>query len=756
MKLEEIRTPVTTLPGIGTAAAKLFANLNIFTVADLLQFYPRDYEDRTRQVPLAEFNKAKVHTIARVTAHEWFGYGRMRTLKLYINDGTSEAQLIAFNRPFLEKSFPVGCIIVISGSFAIKYGGLQSTSFDAVKLSDTGSLPDYTGKNLPDSGIFPVYPLTQGLNQKNIRKTIAAALSQYSLGIDNEVPPEIMEKRHLLPKKQALTLIHKPENLSDIKNARYTLIYEELYHFQYIMAERAWKHKGALPAVVPVISGEDGSETKKIIPEEFIKSLSPRQKQLTERLPFKLTQDQMSVISQMNDDIDRGYKARSLLLNSDDTSESKPVFTMARLLQGDVGSGKTLVAFFACLRAVDWSGQCAFMAPTEILARQHAETAASLLEPLGVHIAFLTGNIQAAGRSQLLKALRNGEVDILIGTHALFSANVQYRDLQLVVIDEQHRFGVMQRNAITGKGLQIGTTGSAKAPFYISPHLLMMSATPIPQTLALTAFGDLDISSIHTMPAGRKPVTTYLVREGHEQNVYSAVRKELEEKHQAYFVYPAIDGNEDAEPVAAKALKLSEAESAISRKPAEIKAAEAMFSILSGKEYPQYRCALIHSRIDEETQNRTLDEFRKGEIQVLAATTVVEVGVDVPNATCMVIEQADRFGLAQLHQLRGRVGRGNAQSYCFLIYSKNISETGIARMKALRENTDGFIIAEEDLKLRGPGELAGTIQAGNLTLGIADLKRDYDILQTARSDAFSIMQRTLQADASAQDAASVQ
>ena len=381
---------------------------------------------------------------------------------------------------------------------------------------------------------------------------------------------------------------------------------------------------------------------------------------------------------------------------------------MARLLQGDVGSGKTLAALFICLRVINYGGQCAFMAPTEILARQHAETTARMLDSLGIRTAFLTGNIKAAGRTQLLKALKAGEIDLLIGTHALFSAQVVYKDLQLAVIDEQHRFGVLQRQAIIAKGRTSEENGMTS-----EPHLLMMSATPIPQTLALTMFGDLDVSVIKTLPSGRKPIQTYLVKEGNERNAYEAVRKELAKGHQAYFVYPAIQAESD------------------------LKSAERNFEQLSHTVFPEYKCALVHSKIDEDEQAASLRDFHDGKLQILVATTVIEVGVDVPNATCMVIEQADRFGMAQLHQLRGRVGRGSAQSYCFLIYNKNLSETGIERMKALRQSTDGFYIAEQDLKTRGPGELQGTAQAGELALGIADISRDRDLLLQARSDAFS-------------------
>lgn len=718
MKLSEIKSPVSSLPGVGPAVSALFSKLNIFTVGDILSFYPRSYEDRRQHVPILHFENANVHTAAVITAHEWFGYGRMKTLKLIISDGAASAALICFNRAFLDKSLPVGCIISVTGSFSVKYGQIQSTSFDITKLADGGNLEDFKNAPLPDSGIIPVYPLTEGLTQKIIRKAVAAALSQYARGIDTELPEQIIKRRGLLAKTRALNYIHRPENPQEVQEARSTLIYEELFNFQSTIALRAYKHKGAVPSPHIEMPGDGLSSRNASSPQElsdgeqsggFSESLSPSQKQLFNRLPFMLTADQRAVIRQMNADIDRGYMERNSILTAG--GKQKIPFTMQRLLQGDVGSGKTLVAFFACLRVKDWSGQCAVMAPTEILARQHAENAAKLLEPLGIRTAFLTGNIKAAGRTQLLKALKNGEVDIVIGTHALFSKQVIYKDLQLAVIDEQHRFGVVQRQSIIDKGRHTEENPSVT----FEPHLLMMSATPIPQTLALTVFGDLDISTIRTMPAGRKPIQTYLVKQGNERNAYEAVRRQLQEGHQAYFVYPAIDNENMTQ---------------------ELKSAEEAFENLSKTIFPEYRCALLHSKIPEEEQIQSLMDFRAGKIQILAATTVIEVGVDVPNATCIVIEQADRFGLAQLHQLRGRVGRDAGQSYCFLIYSSRITETGIERMKVMRQNTDGFAIANYDLQLRGPGEITGTAQAGNLTLGIADIVRDHDILVQARTDAF--------------------
>jgi ATP-dependent DNA helicase RecG len=387
---------------------------------------------------------------------------------------------------------------------------------------------------------------------------------------------------------------------------------------------------------------------------------------------------------------------------------------MARLLQGDVCSGKTLVSFLAALLAIEQGGQAAIMAPTELLARQHAENAARLLEPIGIRPAFLTGNIKAAGRSQLLKRLASGDIDMVIGTHALFSKDVIYRNLSFVVVDEQHRFGVTQRQSIMAKGDH--------------PDLLMMSATPIPRTLAFTVFGDLDVSVIRDLPPGRKAVKTHLTKQSNENKVYDFVRKELASGRQAYFVYPLIESGDS-----------------------DLKDAQSMAEKLADKIFPQYKTALIHSRLDDEQKRQTMEAFRSGEIHILAATSVVEVGVDVPNASCMVIEHAERFGLSALHQLRGRVGRGADQSYCFLVYSEpppdpadifsgGLSEDGKTRLKVMLENNDGFVIAEEDLKLRGPGQIAGTEQSGYLSLGIADPLRDIKVLEQARTDAFAMLE----------------
>ena len=719
MKLKDIKTPISSIHGIGPQQEKFLAKLNIFTVSDLLSFYPKSYDDRTEKISISDFEKhKKVHAICAVQAHQWFGYGKMKTLKLIINDGTGSASLICFNRNFYEKSLPVGSIICVTGTFEVKFGQIQSTSFEITKLSDSAPLSDFKNTPLPDSAVIPVYKLTEGLTQKNIRKAVSNAIFQYAKLLENELPEEIIIKRHLLQKKDAIKAIHNPISLKNAEDARYSLIFEELFNFQSVILERTFKHKGFIPQLSIDYSSES-SENNRIKNyfdlNEFEKNLSPLQKKLIERLPFKLTEDQMFAIFQMNNEIDRGYKERSKILS--DNIILKQPFTMSRLLQGDVGSGKTLVSFFVALRVINWKGQCALMAPTEILAKQHAENAANLLSPLGIKIAYLTGNVKQKGRNMLLSELKNGNIDFIIGTHALFSKQIVYNDLQLAIIDEQHRFGVVQRESIIAKGRTVSDKN-----INLEPHLLMMSATPIPQSLALTVFGDLDISVIKSMPEGRLPVKTHLIKEENEWKAFEAVRSELKRGHQAYFVYPAID-SEDFNT--------------------ELKSAEIEFQKLKNEIFSEFKCGLIHSKLPQEEQEETLKKFSNNQIQVLLATTVIEVGLDVPSATCIVIEQADRFGLAQLHQLRGRVGRGKLQSYCFLIYSDKITKTGIERMKILYETTDGFIIANNDLKLRGPGEITGTVQAGLLSLGLSDIVRDKEILLKAREDAIIFMQNKL-------------
>jgi ATP-dependent DNA helicase RecG len=750
-------------------------------VADLLCRYPRDWEDRRFTVLLRDFRSSpSVCTVVRVLAHDWFGFGRMRTLKVHVEDESARAVLVCFNRPFLEKQLIPGNYYRLWGRFYYKYGEIQSTAFEFEALDegsggnpgDAGGNPGDAGGNPGDAGgnpgnagetglarlpegrgfgrILPVYPLSAGLNQGLLRRLVQRALAQYASPLEDELPGEILSREGLLPKSRAIRAIHFPATLKELDTARRTLIFEELFYLELMVGKRALERKKIVSREQREIGSDEEtppsphtastspfslfpshlsppSPTSSTTPFSLSTSpslsashsLSPLQQRLLERLPFDLTAGQAGAVSEINRDMDGPYP-------------------MARLLQGDVGSGKTLVAFLAVLRAVEKGGQAALMAPTELLARQHAENAAALLEPLGVRPAFLTGNIKAAGRSQLLKNLAAGDIDVVVGTHALFSAAVVYRNLRLVVVDEQHRFGVLQRQAIMDKGLS-----SKVSPG--TPDLLMMSATPIPRTLALTVFGDLDVSVIRDLPPGRKPVKTHLAEESHEANVYDCVRRELAAGRQAYFVYPLIEAGEGRGP----------RDSGGPKDSGGLKDAISMAERLAREVFPAYPVALVHSRVEEEEKRRIMEGFRRGEIRILVATSVVEVGVDVPNASCMVIEHAERFGLSALHQLRGRVGRGADQSYCFLVYSdppreaegqeaggwpEGLTEDGKIRLKVMLENSDGFVIAEEDLKLRGPGQIAGTEQSGYLSLSIADPVRDAEALVRARAAAFAILE----------------
>jgi ATP-dependent DNA helicase RecG len=642
-----------------------FSSAGIINVADLLLYYPREWSDRTHIVPLKDFDKKDgkgrkitVCTMAKVIAHDWAGFGMKRSLKVHIEDKTARAVLMFWKyQEIYKRSLPVGQSFWISCKFSYntRYGEIQSAS----KIVYKHIVSEDAFKKQ-----FPIYSLVKEISQKEIESLIKLVLRQYATSIEDEIPLFLREKYGFLPKSTALMVIHSPSKSEELEKAKKTLIYEELFYLEIMIGKKFMTRK---------VKRKEG------------KVKSGLQKHLLERLPFSLTVGQSQAIKEINNDMDG-------------------TFPMARLLQGDVGSGKTLVAFLACLHAIENMGQVALMAPTDLLARQHAENAAKLLEPLGVRVAFLTGNMKAAGRTQLLKTLASGEIDLIIGTHALFSKDVVYRNLRLVVIDEQHRFGVLQRQAIMDKGG--------------SPDLLMMSATPIPRTLAITVFGDLDVSIIRDMPPGRKPIETHLARESNEAKVYDFVRQRLAEGTQVYFVYPLIEEGEQ-----------------------DLKNASSMEERLAREVFPEYQTALVHSRLDDEKKRQTMEAFRKGDVHILVATSVVEVGVDVPNATCMVIEHAERFGLSALHQLRGRVGRGSAQSYCFLVYSDEYTEDARTRLMVMFENQDGFAIAEEDLKLRGPGQIMGFEQSGYVKLGMADIVRDSAVLEQSRADAFAILEK---------------
>jgi ATP-dependent DNA helicase RecG len=653
--LAELTRGVDSLHGVGPALAERLERLGVATVRDLLLFLPRGYEDRTAVVPLAQASRLeKATVVVNVVGISDLGWGRSRTLKALVTDESGEASLLCFGRAFLRRVLVPGSRFYVWGSFHTRRGELQSSDFELEPWSEN---PVGFGR------ILPVYPLTEGLTQGAVRKLMLRAITDLAPSLEPPLPrgvaPTLPSGRAFPGPADALSGVHFPRARAEADECRAALAYEELFYFETSVLRR----KRALAATRPRVR----------VPETRLRD------SLVTRLPFTLTADQVRVVAEIEADLMSGVP-------------------MARLLQGDVGCGKTLVALLSIMLVVGGGEQAAFLAPTELLARQHAENAARLLEPLGVRMAFLSGSVTGEARGLLLQALASGGVDLLFGTHALFSEEVTFKDLGLVIVDEQHRFGVLQRQALLKKGT--------------SPDLLLMTATPIPRTLALTAFGDLDVSSIRTMPAGRKPVITHLAREGNEEKVYRRVRQEIELGRQAYFVYPLIEESETL----------------------DVKDAESAFRALQETTYKDIPMALIHSRVPEEDKEAAMSRFASGEAKILVATSVVEVGVDVANASCMVIEHAERFGLSTLHQLRGRVGRGADQSYAFLVYGTKLTPEGVERLKIMMETTDGFAIAERDMRLRGPGELLGVRQSGFLNFRVADLMQHGPLLFQARDD----------------------
>jgi ATP-dependent DNA helicase RecG len=660
MYLHEYRQGVEEIRGIGPVLRRRFERLGILTVAQLLGHYPRDYQDRRSRDNLAMAGqKARINVLVRVRSRVWMGKGHRKTLKVIVEDDTAQASLLCFGRGYLFRIFLPGSLFWVWGRFQTRRTELLSSDFEIEAYKPGRERAEY-------AKILPVYPLTEGLGQNVVRQVMARALEKVQSNLKEELPLSLRERRDCLPKIQALQGIHFPESTEQLERARASLVYEELLHYQLLLGwsrlarrsvERSRsRHQGTLKAA------------------------------LLDRLPFSLTTDQL----------------RSLREIEADLFSSHPSM---RLLQGEVGSGKTLVALAAASSVIEAGEQVAFLAPTELLARQHGDNAAGLLEPLGVNVAFLSGNVQGARRELLLGSLRAGEIDLLVGTHALFSEGVRYKRLGLVIVDEQHRFGVQQRRSLLAKGDH--------------PDLLLMTATPIPRTLALSAFGDLELSEIRTLPRGRKSVITHLARQGNEAKVYQRVRQEVAKGGQAYFVYPLIEESQAL----------------------DLKDAERMYETLKRKVFPDLRLEVIHSRIPEEEKIRIMAGFAAGEVDILVATSVLEVGVDVAGASCIVVEHAERFGLSNLHQLRGRVGRGKRQSYAFFIYSTNLTDTGIARLKAIMNSNDGFVIAEQDLKIRGPGEFLGMKQSGFLAFGLADLVGDWDLFLLAREDAREILSK---------------
>ncbi len=646
-----MKDSITILPRIGKKKADEYRKVGIYTLEDLVLYAPRTYDDRREEKKIKSINDEddEVNCHITVLSHSAFSSKGRRTVKVTAadDDGT-RVELLCFNRPFLENTLKIGSEWYLNGQVKKLYGTYQSAAFEVKKTKAESGL----------GRILPLYPLSGTLRQNDFRIPIAAALSILS-PIDEVLPSSLREKYNLYTREQALSEIHFPTDEKTLSKARETLAFTELL----LMELKILREK---PVRKTQKTGESELERK-----------------LIASLPFSLTGDQRSVLEEIRSDL-----------------EKKP--PMQRLLQGDVGSGKTLVAWLSALFVISKGGQVAFMAPTELLARQHAENAFRLLTPLGVRISYITGDVKGKSRKLALEALKKGEIDLAIGTHALFSSDVEFRSLKYVIIDEQHRFGVGQREALKTKGENV--------------HMLSMTATPIPRTLALTVFADMDVSTIKTMPAGRKKIITYTVGPQSRDKMYQSIGVEFERGHQAYFVYPRID---------------DEGES-------DLRDVMTMYEFLQ-KKYPFVPSAFIHSRLAEEDKMKILEDFRDNKISYLVATSVVEVGIDIPNATCMIIEHADRFGLAALHQLRGRVGRSSLQSYCFLVFEDGLSQDARERLSVMKETNDGFVIAEKDLKIRGPGEIAGNRQSGFLKLRFASLTEDTILVSRAKIEAERIL-----------------
>lgn len=666
IKLED---SVQFLKGIGPEKAKALNLVEIKTVEDLLYYIPRRYLDRSTILPM---NRLKVGSPATVIGRvEAFGIKRGRKLQFHVilRDETGFIRLIWFSKiKYIKNLFQENDLVVASGEVRA-FGGLQMIHPEFEIVSESGD--EGSDEELIHTGrIIPLYPSTAELKKirldsRGLRRILKPLLDQLPHLVPETLPQRVISDSNLLTLPQALKNIHFPEDLQMVNLARSRLSFDELFYLELMLALRKKR-----------IHKEVGIAFQK--PGNLVRSL-------LKMLPFELTEAQKKVLREIATDM--------MSKNS-----------MHRLLQGDVGSGKTIVALVAMLMAVESGYQSALMAPTEILAEQHHITIHRMLESLGVRTVLLTSSVVGTERGNVLEETANGKAQVIIGTHAIIQKKVEFFKLGLVVIDEQHRFGVMQRAKLKQKG--------------ISPDVLVMTATPIPRSLALTLYGDLDVSVIDSLPPGRKEIKTHHYGENSKSKIYEFVESEIQKGHQVYIVYPLVEESEKA----------------------DLKAATQSYEFLQKEIFPHRRLALLHGRIKSKERESTMQTFRDGAYDILVCTTVIEVGVDVPNATVMVIEHAERFGLSQLHQLRGRIGRGKEQSFCLLVADPSLSEEAQKRLKAMTSLSDGFEISEIDLKLRGPGEFFGTRQHGLPELKIADIVSDARLLYQARDWAFKTIE----------------
>ena len=651
----DLNKEVQYVKTVGPNRVKLLNKLKIYTLKDLITYFPRDYEDRSKPKNLYECVDGEEVLIEAMAVGRinQMHKGRMTISRLTVKDQTGTCYITWFNQGYLKDKFQPGRMYRFFGKISVKSGRLEMNSpvYDEIDQSKN------TGK------IIPIYPLTYELKQSTLRKIIENGLAEVKGKLPETLPEYIIKENNLWDINSTIERIHFPLEFSDFNKARERLVFEELLTMQLALLKLKNNYE----------QDRNGIQFSKDVKMSDVINL----------LPYKLTKAQLRVLQEIDTDME----------------STKP---MNRLLQGDVGSGKTVVAMIAAYKAVKSGYQAAIMAPTAILASQHLEGFKEILEQLEVKCELLISSITKKKKTEILEKLENGEIDILIGTHAILEENVVFKNLGLVVTDEQHRFGVKQRSTIASKAQ--------------NPDIIAMSATPIPRTLALILYGDLDISIIDELPPNRKKIETFAVRKNMEERVNAFIRKQIDEARQASIVCPLVEENEEM----------------------GLKSVIELAEKYKTETFSQYRVEYLHGKMKAKEKDEIMQKFKDGEIQILIATTVIEVGVNVPNASIMVVENAERFGLAQLHQLRGRVGRGEYQSYCILKYEGN-GENTRQRMKVMCDTNDGFIISEKDLELRGSGDFFGTEQHGLPEFKIANLFEDIGILKKVQKLALDIM-----------------
>ncbi len=652
----DLNKDIQYIKGVGPNRATLLKKLNINTLNDLITYFPRDYEDRGKCKNIAELENGEEALISGYPVgriNEIRTRRNMTIYKLIVRDETGTCTMVWYNQSYLKNIF--------MGNKRYKFYGRVKKNLTSCEMNSP--VYELNESNRNTGKIIPIYPLTYSLSQNTIRKIIETGLNDIDGKLEEKMPDYLREQYNLLSYNDAIHKIHFPKDFDEFKKARYTLAFEELLSMQLALLTLKNKYEG---------------EKNGIAFDKDAKMID-----MISKLPFKLTKAQLRVLEEIDNDME----------------SDRP---MNRLLQGDVGSGKTVVALIAAYKAVKSGYQATIMAPTAILASQHLESFTELLKDTGIKCELLISGITKKKKEQILEDLANGDIDILIGTHAILEENVVFKNLGLVVTDEQHRFGVRQRTIIAEKGS--------------NPDVLVMTATPIPRTLALILYGDLDISIIDELPPNRKKIETYAVTKGMEFRVNAFIEKNIKEGRQCYVVCPLVEESEEIN----------------ARSVMEI------YEEYKTKIFPNFRVEYLHGKMRPKEKDAIMSEFSNGNIDILVSTTVIEVGVNVPNSNIMIIENAERFGLAQLHQLRGRVGRGEYQSYCILKYQGS-SDIIRQRMKVISSTNDGFIISEKDLELRGSGEFFGTRQHGIPEFKIANLFEDIDLLKLAQGISFKII-----------------